>query len=243
MTPTVLPRPVSPAPERERAEPSASRTLFGFDLEDFWQYENGFFLVAPPSRLGKVLAHYELYKRVTSLPGCIVECGVFKGVSLMQFATFRRLLENDDSRKIVGFDAFGPFPRASDAADVAFIEQWERRAGSGIPVASLAAALDRKEMRNIDLVAGDVLETLPRYVGEHPELRIALLHVDVDVYQPTRFTLESLYDRVVPGGIVVLDDYPTVAGATRAVDEFLVGRNVTIQKLPLAHIPSFFVKS
>jgi hypothetical protein len=223
-------------------EASMGRTLFGFDIDDYWQYENGFFLVAPPSRLGKALAHYELYKRVIALPGCIVECGVFKGVSLMQFATLRRLLENDDSRKIVGFDAFGPFPGVHEAADAAFVEQWERRAGPGIPVNTLAAALDHKEFRNVELIAGDVLDTLPRYIGQHPELKIALLHVDVDVYLPTRVTLESLYDRVLPGGIVILDDYPTVAGATRAVDEFLAGRNVTIQKLPLAHIPSYFVK-
>jgi hypothetical protein len=40
----------------------------------------------------------------------------------------------------------------------------------------------------------------------------------------------------------VLDDYPTVAGATRAVDEFFRDRNVRIEKLPLAHIPAYLVK-
>lgn len=215
---------------------------FGFDLDDFWRYENGFFLTAPTARLGKVLAHYELYKKIVALPGQVVECGVFKGVSLLQLATFRRLLESDDSRKLVGFDAFGPIPGAHDAADTAFVEQWERNAGQGIPVDELRAALRHKGLENIELVPGDVLETVPRYVAEHPELKIALLHVDVDVYAPTRRVLEQLYDRVVPGGIVMLDDYPTVAGATRAVDEFFAGRNVTIQKLPLAHIPAYLVK-
>jgi hypothetical protein len=219
-----------------------SREWFGFDFDDFWKYENGFFLAAPPSRLGKVLAHYELYKRIVALPGQVVECGVFKGVSLLQLATFRRLLESDDSRRIVGFDAFGPFPGTHDAADTAFVEQWERNAGSGIPVDELRAVLRHKAFDNVELVPGDVLETVPRYAAEHPELKIALLHVDVDVYAPTRCALEQLYDRVVPGGIVMLDDYPTVAGATRAVDEFFAARNVAIQKLPLAHIPAFVVK-
>lgn len=218
------------------------RRLFGFDLDDFWQYENGFFLTSPPARLGKVLAHYELYKRVVGLPGHVVECGVFKGVSLVQLAVFRRLLESDDSRRIVGFDAFGPFPGRHDAADTAFVEQWQRNAGPGIPVDELQAALDHKSFTNVELVPGDILETVPRYVAGHAELKIALLHVDVDVYAPTRAVLEHLYDRVVPGGVVMLDDYPTVAGATRAVDEFFAARNVAIQKLPLAHIPAFVVK-
>src|SRR5688572_3922137 len=219
-----------------------ARELFGFDLDNFWDYENGFFLAAPAARLGKVLAHYELYKRVVELPGQVVECGVFKGVSLMQFATFRRLLETDDSRRIVGFDAFGPFPGEHDAADAAFVEQWERRAGPGIPIDDLRQALRHKSFDNVELVAGDVLETVPRYVAERPELKLSLLHVDVDVYRPTLAALEHLYDRVLPGGIVILDDYPTVAGATRAVDEFFRDRNVTIQKLPLAHIPAYLVK-
>jgi hypothetical protein len=55
--------------------------------------------------------------------------------------------------------------------------------------------------------------------------------------------LEQLYDRV-GGGIIVLDDYSTVAGATRAVDEFIAERNlnISIQKLPFNYIPCFIVK-
>jgi hypothetical protein len=50
--------------------------------------------------------------------------------------------------------------------------------------------------------------------------KIALLHIDVDVYDPTKVILESLWHRVVKGGILMLDDYGTVAGETGAVDNF-----------------------
>ena len=182
-----------------------------------------------------------MYKRITSSAGHVVECGVFKGASLLQFATFRRLLENDDSRKIIGFDVFGAFPRDNDAADAAFVEQFERRAGLGISCAELQRACAEKKFSNIELVPGDIRETAPQYLAVHPELKIALLHIDVDVYAPTLASLEAFFSRVVPGGIVILDDYGTVAGATRAIDEFLAGRNPLIQKLPLAHIPAYFV--
>jgi Macrocin-O-methyltransferase (TylF) len=75
----------------------------------------------------------------------------------------------------------------------------------------------------------------------HPELKIALLHVDVDVYLPTKVILQELFDRVVKGGLVVFDDYGTVAGETRAIDEFLekTGSDVLIEKLPISHIPAY----
>ena len=76
-----------------------------------FEYENGFILTSKPYRLGNIMAHYELYKKIINLPGDVVELGVFKGNSLIQFATFRELLENEGSRKIIGFDIFGKFPQ------------------------------------------------------------------------------------------------------------------------------------
>lgn len=81
-----------------------------YTVENAFDYENGFILTSEPYRLGKILAHYEIYKKIVNLPGDVFELGVFKGNSLIQFATFRHLLENDKSRKIVGFDIFGYFP-------------------------------------------------------------------------------------------------------------------------------------
>ena len=59
-----------------------------------FEYENGFYLTCSPSRIGKMLAHYELYKKTSQTPGAIVECGVFKGVSLTRFTMFRELFES-----------------------------------------------------------------------------------------------------------------------------------------------------
>lgn len=87
-----------------------------FLREKAFDYENGFILTSDVYRLGNIMAHYELYKKIISLPGALVELGVFKGNSLIQFATFRELLENERSRKIIGFDTFGMFPRGG--ADV-----------------------------------------------------------------------------------------------------------------------------
>ena len=94
----------------------------------------------------------------------------------------------------------------------------------------------------MELVPGDVVETIPAYVAAHSELRIALLHIDVDVYKPSQVALESLYELVVPGGLLIFDDYGTVAGETRAVDELVQLHGLKLEKLPYTHTPSFVRK-
>ena len=195
--------------------------------------------------MGNILAHYELYKRIVDLPGAVVECGVFKGASLLQFATFRELLENENSRKIVGFDMFGAFPKDDHvASDAAFVAKWnEQFAGAFLAKEDIEASLQLKGIGNVELVQGDILETLEPYVVQHPELRIALLHVDTDVYRPAKKTLEVFFDRVVPGGVIVFDDYGTVEGETLAIDEFLAGKGYVLRKFPFSHTkPSWIVK-
>lgn len=216
--------------------------LLGFDVEKIWDYENGFYLTSHLTRLPKMLAHYEIYKSILNLPGQIVECGVFKGTSLIRFCTFREVLESPFSRKIIGFDIFGKFPKKGDVDDVAFIEKFERDAGDGISVTELKQVFSHKGFENYELVKGDIIGTVPDYADAHPELKIALLHIDVDVYEPSMVVLQHLYDRVVKGGVIIFDDYGTVAGETKAIDEFFSNQNIEVEKLPISHIPAFIRK-
>jgi hypothetical protein len=105
----------------------------GLDSEKIWDYENAFYWFSHPTRLNKLVAHYELYKTITGLPGEIVELGVYKATSLIRWATFRNLLENDFSRKIVGFDAFRKFPKEhlTLRSDIDFIDKFESSGGEG----------------------------------------------------------------------------------------------------------------
>ena len=60
-----------------------------YDERKCFDYENGFYLTSDVYRMGNQMAHYELYKKILNLPGDVIELGVFKGGSLIQFATFR----------------------------------------------------------------------------------------------------------------------------------------------------------
>ncbi len=216
---------------------------YSVDVSKKWDYENGFYLTCETGRIGKFLNHLEIYKKIVNLPGDILEFGVYKGTSFVRLISFRDLLEHTNSRKIVGFDAFGKFP--DDVAlqsDQDFVEKFENTGGFGISKEELELHLENKNTANYKLVQGDISKTLPQYLQDNPSLRIALLHIDVDVYEPTKIILAHLWDKIVPGGILMLDDYGTVEGETKAVDEFFKNQNVTIHKPKYYHIPSYIVK-
>ena len=217
--------------------------------ENVWDYENGFYWFSPTTRINKLLAHYELYKKITSLPGDILEFGVYKGSSLIRFSTFRDSIENNNSRKIIGFDIFGQFPKSQiqNKSDIEFIEKFEKESGDGLDVDELNSILKSKNIENTELIQGNVFETLPKFLEQRPNLRISLLHLDLDVNEPTAFVLKMLYDRVVPNGLIVLDDYNTtdhntVAGETDAVDNFIYENKLKIEKLSFYNVPAYIQK-
>jgi hypothetical protein len=216
----------------------------GLAAERIWDCENGYFWFSHPSRMFKFLAHYELYSMITNIPGDVFELGVFKGASLIRWATFRQALETQDSRRIVGFDAFGKFPTKGLElpADLKFVQDFEVDAGDGLSETQIAEIFSRKGFGNLRTVAGNVMHTLPAYLEKNPASRIALLHLDMDVKEPTAFALSALYDRVVPGGLIVIDDFTAVAGATEAVEEFMANTGLKIEKLPYYSVPAFIRK-
>ena len=218
--------------------------IFGFETQKAWDYENGYYLTSPTSRLAKAIAHWELYKKIQHIPGDIVECGTFKGASLIRFMTYREMTESQHSRKVVSFDAFGKFPAANRALDDEFIRSFEADGGVGIPKDELAKALERKHLHNFELVEGNIFDTIEPYLEKNTALKIALLHIDVDVYDATLFCLETLYDKVSRGGVIVFDDYGAVEGATKAIDDFMRKRQIAsdINKLGFNPIPTYMVK-
>ncbi|WP_338660811.1 TylF/MycF/NovP-related O-methyltransferase [Paraclostridium sordellii] len=212
------------------------------NISNSWDYENGFYLTSPVNRMGKQLAQYELYKKIVNIPGEILEFGVYKGASIIRFATYRELLENTYSRKIIGFDIFGEFPKTDNDDDNKFIQRFEEQGGNGISKEALEDFIKNKNINNIELIKGNVFDTLDEFLEKNKQIKISLLHLDLDVYKPTKFILEKLYERMVPGGIIVFDDYGTVKGATDAIDEFSKEKNKKTEKLSLCYIPSFVVK-
>jgi len=215
----------------------------GLESSDYWNFELGCSWFADSSRLAKLLAHVELYEQIIDKPGSVAEFGVHKGNSLIRWLSLRDLKETASSRTVIGFDAFGEFPKTdirSVESDLRFIEDFEAQAGDGLSKESLESILDFKRLVNYELVQGNILETLPDYLLEHDHVMFSLVHLDLDVYEPTKFVLETIIDHIVPGGIIVIDDYNSVAGATRAVNEFICNNSsLSLQKTTYNYSPVF----
>lgn len=214
------------------------------DFSKAWDYENNFHLSCDMTRLSKVLAHWELFRMTSHLAGSIVECGVFKGASFTRFATYRDLTGSPFGKKLIGFDIFGHFPETTFADDLGPRQRFIDAAGEeSISTEQLREVLAHKGVdRNVELVAGDITQTIPEYITANPALRISLLNLDTDIYEPARVILEHLWPRIVPGGVLILDDYAVFPGETRAVDEYFADRPVEILKFPYAMTPCYVVK-
>jgi len=192
---------------------------------------------------GKVhaLARAVEYVVARRIPGAFVECGVWRGGSMMAVAlTLLRLGVTD--RDLYLFDTFEGMPEPGE----------EDVKQGGEPASDVLARLDRSsahwaiasidEVREalfsvgyprerIHLVRGKVEETLP---DEAPD-DVALLRLDTDWYASTRHELVHLYPRLAPGGVLIIDDYAYWRGARKAVDEYVRENEPTLFLIRIDH--------
>lgn len=167
------------------------------------------------------------------VPGSVVECGVWRGGSMMAVArTLLRL--GDDTRDLYLYDTFAGMtqPQEIDRAyDGGTAEQAMNAHDPSAKSMSewCDASLDevRRNMAStgypgerINYIVGPVEATIP---GTLPG-PIALLRLDTDFYASTRQELIHLYPLVAESGVVIIDDYGAWQGARRAVDEFLADK-------------------
>ena len=182
--------------------------------------------------VNRILYFNSLILKVKDLPGAVVECGVGGGRSLVILAALTQLHRQD--RKFYGFDTFQGFPEptARDSVSVTWVETHRRNFPSkeGVLHFLRNSQLDDELIDSkIRLIPGLFAETLPHYDGGG----IALLHLDCDLYESYRDALTSLYNLVVPGGVIAFDEYQVETrwrGARKAIEEFFDGKTEGIQR-------------
>ena len=88
---------------------------------------------------------------------------------------------------------------------------------------------------------GNVSDSIPDYLIENPELKIAMLHIDLDDYDGTTNALEFLFPRIVQGGILILDNYYKNTGEKKAVVEYFRTMPPLIQNFSVNNGPHYLV--
>ena len=201
------------------------------------------------SALVKILFINELYERIKDVPGVILEFGVWWGQNLVLFENLRSIHEPfDQTRRVIGFDTFEGYDGFSEIDEPTRKDGFEsytnvvKKGGYSVSegyekyLADLIAAHEGVNVlgsiKKHSLVKGNVMETVPAYFQEHPDMVVALAYFDVALYEPTKACLEAVKSRVVPGSVILLDElnYPEAPGETIAFREVFADVDYTIEK-------------
>ena len=203
--------------------------------------------------LKRFLAHYQLFLKIIDLPGDIVELGVFRGSSLMSWANFLEIhCMGDRHRKVIGFDNFAGFkdfdekdgvedPRVGKVIGGFNPNDTEQRLKEAIDIFDHDRFIPFK--KRVEIVKGDAEIVVENYVKNNPGLRISLLHFDVDLYRPTLNCLKCLWPLVVPGGLILFDEYaiPPWEGESKAVDEFFQDQKISLKRFNWCSNPGAYL--
>jgi len=200
---------------------SASGDPVRIRLENFPKYVRR-------QHLKRFLALYEVFKLALPVKGSVIDCGVFRGFSLMSWAKLSAMLEPENlTRRVYGFDSFAGFPSVGpeDQTPVVDVTPGALYADSYAELKELIEEFDKDRflghIEKVHLVRGDVARTIPQFVKENPHLVVSLLFIDLDLYEPTKVALEHFLPRMPKGAVLAFDelDNPQWPGETLAALE------------------------
>jgi O-methyltransferase len=170
------------------------------------------------------LCHATQYVARAKIPGDIVECGVWRGGSMMAAAL--TLLQERDLRTLHLYDTFAGMTEPTEVDRQIRTGRLASELLEESPGAMAYAGL-REVRRNLystkyptdrlNFIEGKVEDTIPARAPS----RIAILRLDTDWYESTRHELIHLYPRLSTGGVMIIDDYGHFAGSRKATDEFI----------------------
>lgn len=179
---------------------------------------------------------YAMYKATeyianNNIEGDIVECGVWKGGSIMISAlTLNKL--NCPQKKFYLYDTFKGMNKPSEKDGERAITKWRISEKEQINTWCYASLDEvKKNVFSIGypeekfiFIEGEVEKTIPATIPE----KISILRLDTDWYESTKHELQHLFPRLSYGGILIIDDYGHWQGARRAVDEYIKEKNIKI---------------
>lgn len=217
--------------------------------QNIYDSYNNFIFSDDRNIFNKLYCKFYFYEKTKHLLGDIVECGVFKGSGVLAWLKILQMNEPNSIKKVIGFDFFDNnfVENLDDEVDKTTMKQvFERCENLDIDDISLHGVQEKIKNSGIssskyELVPGDISNTTKKFIKDRPGFRISILYMDLDIDEPTYNTLVNLWDFIVPGGIIVFDEYAYHSWTeSNAVDRFvnekklnLINTNV---KAPTAYI-------
>ena len=191
-----------------------------------FEIENTFFKNINHHRASKIFFQLECFKKTLNISGDICEFGVFKGNSLNRLIIFRDFYSH--LKKIYAFDVFKLIKLKKNNLDSERYNQFLVDSKNYQPsFQNIKKNLIKKNFfSNLKLVKGDVIQTL----NKQKIKKISFVILDLDLYEPTLFVLNNIWDKMSKNGLIFLDNYKVFKGETKAVDEFVKKKNIKVIK-------------
>lgn len=213
---------------------------------------NDFIFSKDRNVFNKFYSKFLFYEMTKHLHGDIVECGVFKGSGLLSWLKILDINEPHSIKKVVGFDFFDPnfvddMPEGLDKETMKQVFNRVKNLDNndvslkGIKNKILNAGFHEDKF---ELIGGDIKLTSSKYVNERPGMRISILYLDMDLFEPTYCALKNFWNNIVPGGVVVFDEYAYHSWTeTNAVDKFVKDLNLNLIKMNMKAPTAYILKT
>lgn len=180
------------------------------------------------------------YIEMNNIPGCIIEIGVWKGGSILSMMLASEKYSKT-KREFHLYDTFEGMTESTVedrdfnnnlASEIIKTDSFIKCIS---PIEEVKANIQRHTSIEPHYHIGDILKN--QFIPE----KIAILRLDTDWYESTKHELDTFYDSVSPGGVVIIDDYGHWQGSKKAVDEFLE-KHPDITLYPIDYSGRFFFK-
>jgi hypothetical protein len=200
--------------------------------------------------LTRFLVREKLIKKILNIPGSIFECGVHWGGGVSSWLHLSEIYEPVAfTRRIFAFDTFKGFPKINkeDLSKVYLSNKGDFNIGkSEKEVIEILHQIENsrkvKNVNRLKIVKGDINKTLKHTLKSDNSISIALLYLDLDLYEPTITAIKNCLPRMPKGAIVVLDEYADVdwPGETKALMDSIGISNVALRCFPWCPRISYF---
>lgn len=169
-----------------------------------------------------IMMVYQAYRKIETIPGHIVELGVARGRNAILFGNFIKSY-NDNSRRYYGFDTFSGYTEED--------LKYNRNLSKDSWKNDAQFVLDRISnvgFHNIcKIIEGDIKSTVPEFINNHPDIKIAMVYVDCNAYLPAISALKELQGNLMDGAVICIDEKQD-GGESRAILEFAKSSNLQI---------------
>ncbi len=202
--------------------------------------ESGLLLSKPRNQQSeRLVTYYELYKLIKHLNGSILKCGISNDEAFGYFSFFKQMNQYRHQQLIAFEKSSSIFETSAENLELTVRVK---------NATSLETAFNQKNLlkkgieEEIEFVPGQLSISIPNFLIKNPELKIALLTIDLDDYESCITSMQYFYPRLVTGGILIINNYYKKQAESLAIQDYFVNQDIIIRHFSLEKGPHYIVK-